>query len=98
MIVNESGCLICQECGHDIIHQRIVVVNVRRCEDGEHLRASIASGGCVDVRLGVGSPHGRRDDVSITFECEGCGAMSRLNLTQHKGPTVIRWLSQDESV
>jgi hypothetical protein len=92
MIVNESGCLICPECGHDIIHQRIVVVNVRRCEDGEHLRASIANGGCVDVRLGAGAPRGRRDDVSIVFGCQNCGSLSELGLTQHKGRTVVGWV------
>lgn len=44
---------------------------------------------------------GRRNDLVITFLCEYCGETpthvrtSRLLIVQHKGRTLVEWLSTD---
>ena len=51
----------------------------------------------VDTKAGVTSADaiagfvGRRDDVRVSFSCEGCDRISTLVIWQHKGQTLISW-------
>jgi len=39
---------------------------------------------------------GRRDAISLTFECEECGLLdAKLVIQQHKGHTLIYWETND---
>jgi uncharacterized Zn finger protein len=32
-----------------------------------------------------------RETISLKYRCELCGEVSRLNLEQHKGQTLVHW-------
>jgi hypothetical protein len=86
-----DGLLVCPGCGGVHLRQRIVVAHVRMAEDEAHVRATVAMGGHVNVRLGGGEPSGRRDDVAVGFDCETCGGEHSLEFVQHKGVTKVAW-------
>ena len=83
--------LHCPVCGSPHLHQHTVGI-YNRCEDettGTHVEVS-GNSVVVDRNL-AGNPSGRRQGLSIAFECEECGADSILNVYQHKGHSLMNW-------
>lgn len=88
-----GSTLFCPSCGFDHLHQDTVTVRNRVGED------------CPGVRVTIDGPsarlepevqfEGRRDDIAISFWCEGCGGEKGrrliLRVMQHKGQTFVYW-------
>jgi hypothetical protein len=80
--------LMCPMCGDTYLHQERVDVVCREKEDGAPKTVSVSHDGVVGVADGVGG--GRRVSVAIVFAGE-CGHTSRLEMTQHKGWTLVEF-------
>jgi hypothetical protein len=78
--------LVCPVCGGTGLHQERVDVVCREDEDGPPKTVSVSSNGAVHTVNGAGG--GRRQSVSVVFIGE-CGHTSRLDMTQHKGMTLV---------
>lgn len=76
-------------CEYDYSHQGRVDVFVRGEDEQKGNHVSII-GDLVNIdRSMEGNPSGRRQGVSISVECEGCGQEHLLCVYQHKGQTIV---------
>jgi DNA-directed RNA polymerase subunit RPC12/RpoP len=90
--------LKCPRCGFNYMHQgRVVVYHRVGGEDGSETDVTTVDGGLSATHRvpshGAGNPSGRRQGLSITFDCEGCRPDGSIELliAQHKGNTVFSW-------
>ena len=85
--------LVCPACGSTYLHHERVEVFERN--EGERSGLHVAVGGgraLVDTAL-EGNPSGRRHGLNIHFWCEECEARPMLIIAQHKGNTIVDFLS-----
>ena len=80
----------CPHCGCENTHHAKVDVYARMAEDSEQgVHAAVDR--CdvkVDFDIG-GNPSIRRDGIRISMWCECCDFIHDLEITQHKGQTII---------
>lgn len=91
--LDDQGILLCPRCEDTYLHQHEVTVACRE-EDAPGVLTTVScQTGALTSRPSTGESGfiGRRDHLTITFRCEGCGGNSVLSVTQHKGNTVVRW-------
>lgn len=88
----DETMLRCPACGSIHLHHNKVDVFERRHEDsaeGFHVAVDCdAASATVDKSI-AGNPSERRGGISITFWCEQCEAISRLDLVQDKGRSLV---------
>ncbi|MBN1578221.1 MAG: hypothetical protein JW913_16795 [Chitinispirillaceae bacterium] len=92
---HENGCqydyehlLTCQHCGYNYTHHEEVACYAREdCSVG--VRTRVRSKLVVQDTDISDNPSPRRNGVSISYSCEGCGKTSRINIYQHKGQTFV---------
>lgn len=86
---------LCCPCGEENTHQ----VGVRVCfsqtgEDSDKVRTTYSDRKTAEVREEFRTPDvGRRDAVFIHMICEHCDRRSVLRIQQHKGRTMLRWVT-----
>lgn len=83
--------LKCPHCGGEWLHHGAVEIWNRKDEDdnGEVVRVDekgVASASAIDPAF-----VGRRDDIRVSFWCEGCSNKPTLVIWQHKGQTFQAW-------
>lgn len=85
--------LICPCCGSDYLHHSSVEIWQRKedQEKGTYISSSREETTVNTDHSMVDCPSSRRDAVSITFYCEECPNIIRLDMTQHKGCTYMEW-------
>ena len=90
--------LLCPRCGGSHLHQGEVVV-YSRDEDAAQVRRTVVTPLVTKVTIdpGRGNPSSRRDGLTISFSCEGCGGDGDgrellLTIAQHKGETEMAWI------
>jgi hypothetical protein len=81
--------LLCPSCDGDYLHHGAVEV-WDRAEDAPGSMARVENG-TVTVAAKEAGFLGRRGDVRILFNCEGCRAELELRIVQHKGQTFMAW-------
>jgi uncharacterized Zn ribbon protein len=101
---DESGALLCPECGHHYMHHGYVTVMVRHGEDGDGGIVTVCHKRIQSRKAESKELPGRRDAVRIVFICEQCHqkwedadqqiprAPFTLQIIQHKGQTFMEWL------
>lgn len=91
-ITEKYDALECPACGCESIHQDNCATYWRDEEDSKIGTSTFSRAGkasfCHDMN---GNPSSRRDGISISFWCECCDVISRLDIIQHKGSTYIVW-------
>lgn len=86
-----GSLLTCPACACDYTHHDDVEV-FERGEDAAGLRVRVSAGAAtIDTNM-TGNPSARRHGLTVSVDCEGCGAVSLLGVEQHKGRTFLRWL------
>jgi hypothetical protein len=102
---SENSELLCPRCRNEYLHHGEVTVYDRREDAPEVERFRIApvmaeafpiigsSKATYDVVPEAKSrnPSSRRNGVTIAFSCEGCHAVSVLQIAQHKGVSEFSW-------
>lgn len=86
--------LRCPVCDGNNLHHRGIVIRSRADEDGPGVKLGVARDGRrKELPLTADAPewHGRRDELSISFDCEGCAFVGWLLIMQHKGQTLLAW-------
>jgi len=85
--------LVCPSCNNAYLHQLDVTVYQRVKEDGPARKTVAPTGGgpASEYFVQSGAP-GRRDTIEIAMDCEGCRAQLTLEIQQHKGQTLVRWV------
>lgn len=79
----------CSHCGFDYTHQFETHV-FERPEDAKHGNHVTVNNNDVKIDRDISkNPSGRRHGVSILLSCEGCDGITRLDIIQHKGNTLI---------
>ena len=72
-----QSILQCPRCGGNNLHQGVVKV-FNRIEDGPKVWKTVVDGESVETRLAVSlaadNPSPRRQGMTISFDCEGCGS------------------------
>lgn len=88
-IKGESKIHLCPNCGSENTHHTAVDVYARLREDadGHHARVD-RTGVKVDTDIS-GNPSRRRDGIKINLWCEECNFIHDLEISQHKGNTII---------
>jgi hypothetical protein len=103
----DDSTMLCPRCRCTYLHQGPVIVFERDTEDSagnvvrvDHLRVETRR--APDARL-----PGRRNTLRVGFYCEDCHASESssawsgephwLEIMQHKGQTLVRWLEPGES-
>lgn len=84
-----DGTLSCPMCDFSYLHQKAVEI-WNRDEDAKIDGVRVSENSEVGKAVGT-NPSPRRDGVSISFSCEGCGHIGELVIAQHKGQTVMEW-------
>jgi len=85
----DNAELLCPSCGGEFLRQKQAQVFARSEDATAGVRVTFGdSGFAVDSGMG-GNPSPRQDGISISLECDQCGAMSELTVSQHKGQTLI---------
>jgi RNase P subunit RPR2 len=90
----EALVLCCEHCGFNYTHlfKTEIFSRSEDAEMGDHMIfkgfAEIESELHFDHSLS-GNPSSRRSGVSLFFNCENCDYITRLNISQHKGVTII---------
>jgi len=90
----DSGYLVlaCPLCGGGHTHQGAMEIFDRTKEDSEDgLHLLIKHGKHTVDRSMVGNPSGRRQGMTIEFECEICSKKFAVIIAQHKGETLVFW-------
>lgn len=92
----EDGMLICPECdGNNLHHADVSVFN--RQEDDEMVMATHVMGSPQTTMTSrvknthSQNPSSRRHGLIIEFECEHCDVRPKLQISQHKGNTIMGW-------
>ena len=90
------GLMKCPSCKADHLHHTAVDVFARKedADTGMRVTAMGLNQGSPMVEISEkmeGNPSDRRGRISVSFWCEGCGGMSELSLSQHKGQTMFWW-------
>lgn len=94
--IHEDPYLIlnCPHCGSENMHHTVVRV-LNRGEDCPG-RVTLVSPTEEQARVGQLPPAcipGRRDCLEIDFYCELCPSESTLQIRQHKGDTMLMWVT-----
>lgn len=89
-----EGALRCPACHSSCLHQMAVDVVFRRREDEPESVRTIIDVEGVSTEMGTG--YGRRDSLFVEFWCESCPAHPKLSIRQHKGATLIDWVTMVE--
>lgn len=86
--------LLCPACGGNYLrHGRIHVYD--RSEDSRTGVHVTVSGSAVNMNSDMsGNPSGRREGLLIEFFCEQCEAQPVLQIAQHKGLTLVDFISR----
>lgn len=85
----DNAELLCPSCGGEFLRQKQVRVFARSEDATSGVRATFGDRGfAIDSGMG-GNPSPRGDGISISLECDQCGATSELTVSQHKGQTLI---------
>lgn len=98
---NGEQNLLCPNCNEDYIHQIKTEIFERGEDWKDGLHISIESyDNIIDLnKQGLAivetslknNPSPRRQGLRIYFLCELCGEISKLNIYQHKGVTLVEW-------
>ncbi len=86
-------CPRCGEANGSLHHNTIKIFNRDGEDDNIGTYTEIASNTVQTYRLlPKGNPSGRRDGLTIRFNCEQCGPnVATLCIAQHKGATLMYW-------
>lgn len=91
---------MCPVCGGENLYQVAIDVHTRYREDDHGNHVTVARLAISVSPLAMDSPTfaGRRDDSVTSYRCEMCcdpeeGELYRLQTMQHKGRTIVEWLS-----
>jgi len=95
--------LMCPSCGKGssglYMHHGCVEVYSRR-EDAPEVRRTCIVGDSLTSEVvpseGSGNPSRRRDGIRVAFSCEHCHGCFWLNISQHKGQTLMHWTKNSE--
>jgi len=93
-----SGRMVCPRCSGSYLHHGYVTVRQRdgggSGEDCAGTEVTVDADDTKILRLGAEDARwsGRRDSVEIGFWCEECDEASVLELMQHKGLSLVRWI------
>lgn len=85
--------MLCPRCKDQWTHLVSVKAYFRK-EDADVGNFVEASHACVNASTSASMqdcPSGRRDGVSLGFDCERCQVVEVLHITQHKGETYFFW-------
>mgnify|MGYP001219781477 CR=1 FL=1 len=89
----DQSVLCCPHCHHDYIHSE-KVITYERNEDEDYVNKTTVDCETTTEKIlneGSGNPSKRRHGLTIQFWCEGCTAISKLHIVQHKGITYLNW-------
>lgn len=82
-----DGVLLCPKCQFDYLHHFRIEVTERDKEDGPVTVFEIVKTQCKTQHLD--SDGERRNSFSVSFWCEGCHGVSRLEVIQNRGRTHV---------
>lgn len=91
----EDGVLLCPLCGFRSTHLDVVLISAREREDGPINEITVTGSGRVTTHNVFAGPrvddtdHGRRHQVALAGDCEGCGQVFAIIFKQHKGDTHV---------
>jgi hypothetical protein len=93
-----EGALKCPKCKELYLHHGAVKIFTRNEDELSVIKTVVIDGLISSHRVpsdGSGNPSSRRDGIVIEFSCEHCseegGPSFKLNISQHKGYTLIGW-------
>lgn len=84
-----DGVILCQGCGEDCLHHERIEVFEREQDAIHGLHATIEGQSLKTDDNLSGNPSIRRHGLSIFCSCELCDAVTRIDISQHKGKTYI---------
>jgi hypothetical protein len=97
---SDSLKLLCPHCGDGRLHQNLIEVFERQCEDAHGAVTQIQGLSICSKPIRAAYIPGRRNSLTIYFWCEECYRHGRTNLRfplqikQHKGYTHFSWLQE----
>jgi len=88
----KEGTLMCPKCEGNNLHHGAVKIYERR-EDQPTTEITIKNETkTIEIENdSQNNPSKRRNAVGIYFECEECGPVGELTISQHKGSTFVEW-------
>jgi hypothetical protein len=87
----DYACLLCP-CGGDTLHHGKVDVYWRVEDSALATQTTVVPAGALTMRTdGKGNPSSRRGGMTIAFWCEHCDQTNVLEISQHKGSTLVNW-------
>jgi len=93
---DESGRLLCPDCGSTLLHHVKIDTYDRVTEDSpRQIHTEFYCGGTPRPHSlpahNPGNPSTRRGGLVIQFYCEECSGAKKLAFAQHKGETYTSW-------
>ena len=95
--VNDEAELLCPKCKSDYLHHYRVDVFERSEDQVCGVHVVVEKGSATTDTAMTGNPSSRRHGLVIHFECEQCLTKSVLKIAQHKGNTLVTFLSKSET-
>jgi len=89
--IGDDDALLCPVCKNSYLHQGEVTAFHRREEDSGGIVAKVRHTSLWVQPASSEDLPGRRDTITIEFQCEDGCPTQVLTIQQHKGRTFVRW-------
>lgn len=92
VFINDRNELLCPRCGGGNLHHGLIEAHERNEDSGPGVKVVIDGTHLQAYPVPANDMPWRRNQLVITFRCEGCEECSSLEIRQHKGSTIVQWV------